>query len=140
MIKIAGMTREELVNQLTGVDGEVSNHELTFWWNYYAVKYDYELVFENTPEMREFIAANAPINTLVGTFVNCRLYPHDDCIISSEKLDYFTTTPFFDDVIDYEQLAEWILETPYEEIERIIKKYDIEGNIKKIRTYNHEGR
>lgn len=134
MIKIAGITKEELINQLSGLDGEISNHELTFWWNYYAVKYDYELVFENTTESREFIAANAPIDTLKETFVTCKLDPHDDCIISSVKLDYFTTTPYFEDVVDYEKLAEWLLATPYEEIERMIKKYDIEGIIKKIRT------
>lgn len=133
MIKIAGMTKEELINQLNGLDGEISNHELTFWWNYYAVKYDYELVFENTLEMRDFLTTTAPIGTLKETFVNGRLDPYDDCIILSVKADYFATTPYFEDVVDYEKLAEWILETPYEEIERMIKKYDIEGTSKKIR-------
>lgn len=133
MIKIAGMTKEELINQLNGLDGEISNHELTFWWNYYAVKYDYELVFENTLEMRDFIATTVPISTLKETFVNGRLYPDDECIILSVKADYLATTPYFEDVVDYEKLAEWILETPHEEIERMKAKYDIEGTSKKIR-------
>lgn len=139
MIKIAGMTKEELINQLNGLDGEISNHELTFWWNYYAVKYDYELVFENTLEMRDFLATTAPIGTLKETFVNGRLDPYDDCIILSVKADYFATTPYFEDVVDYEKLAEWILETPYEEIERMKAKYDIDGICKKLENKTMKG-